>query len=525
MQQTDPRIRGYVIDGSKMYINLTNPVQPGESVEMRFCWNFTIPSADSQMRMGHDGNVFFLAYWYPQLAVYDDVTGFPGVADGWDQDHHLGTAEYYMGYADYSVLINAPVGFLVAATGQPQNLQEVLSPAVLSRIDEAMKGSTVLSVVNDETRASAFVPVEAGVATWHFVAENVRDFAFGMSPSWNWDATSAAVGDVDGNGSPDRTLIHALYRSGRSGWNRAAELMKFTIEDMSRRISPYPWPHMTAVEGFITGGMEYPMMMLAGGNRDDASMLSVSYHIGSHMWFPMIVGQNEKMYTWMDEGLATYNQTEGIGTFWKAPEVWMPELQPYYRLANTGYEVESMRHGDLFPIGTNARGLGSYNKPSVMLHALKGILGDELFSRAYRAYAQRWAYKHPTAFDFFNTFEDVVGKDLDWFWRPAFFETWTLDQSIGRVDSIDSGIAVTIVDLGLTPMPTPVTVTYGDGRVETKSVPVETWLSGAREAVVMFSAGLPTRVAIDDGAFLPDVDRTNNVWVAAAQSKPPPPGP
>jgi hypothetical protein len=135
VQQADPRIPGYVVDGSKMYVNLVKALEPDDSIEMRLCWNFTIPDASNQMRMGQDGEVLFLAYWYPQFAVYDDVTGHPMHGDSWDQDHHLGTGEYYMGFADYNVVINAPAGWLVPATGELVNGPEVFSPEVLARLE------------------------------------------------------------------------------------------------------------------------------------------------------------------------------------------------------------------------------------------------------------------------------------------------------------------------------------------------------------------------------------------------------
>jgi len=226
----------------------------------------------------------------------------------------------------------------------------------------------------------------------------------------------------------------------------------------------------------------------------------------------MIVGQDEKAYTWMDEGLTSFNTNEGHFDFWPDTTVWTPDRQAYFRIAGTGLEVESMRHGDQYPLDTSARGMASYGKPALMMHTLRGLVGDDLFYEAYREYARRWAFKHPTPYDLFNTFEDVLGMDLDWFWRPAFFETWTLDQEITSVKSEEVGITVTIRDNGLTPLPAPVTVTYADGRTETQVVEVETWLAGARETSLNFPAGEPIRVEIDPEGNLPDVDRENSVW-------------
>lgn len=517
LEQADPRLKGYVVSGTKMVIHLVDPLEPGGSVELRLCWDFQIPASSNNIRMGHDGEVFFLAYWYPQIAVYDDVTGAHGHGDGWDFDRYMGNGEFYMDFADYDVRITVPEGYLVPATGVLQNAGDILAPAVLVRLEAAAEGSDVVAIVTDSTRDTDFLPTQSSSATWHFKADNVRDFAFGLSNHYRWDATHADVGDRDADGQGDRAMIHSFYRPGVSSWDRSAEFVKFSIEHLSETIMPYPWPHMTAVEGLIGGGMEYPMMTLIGGfNRSPGSLFSTTYHEVGHMWFPMIVGQDEKEHTWMDEGVTSFHQTDGRGAFHQDPDVWRPERQPYYNIAGTGYEVESMRHGDNYPFGTSARNLASYNKPAVMLNALRGILGREVFTEALREYARRWAYRHPTPFDLFNTFEDVAGQDLDWFWTPAFFETWTLDHGVSSVVPGEVEVQVNIQDLGLTPMPVPVTVTYADGRQESSRLGVDPWLEGARETSLTFPPGDVVRVEIDPEGFLPDVNRANNVWEASA---------
>jgi hypothetical protein len=332
--------------------------------------------------------------------------------------------------------------------------------------------------------------------------------------SYVWDATRALVGDRDGNGTEDYAAIYAFYRPGTTSWERSAEFARFSIEHLSKMIFPYPYPHMTTVEGIIGGGMEYPMITLIGGARNDNSLFGVTYHELGHMWFPMVVGQDEKTFTWMDEGLTSFNTNEGRGEFFDV-EAWDPKWQGYYRFAGTGQEVESMRHADEYPLGTAARGIASYSKPAVSLHALRGIAGEERFKDAYREYARRWMYKHPQPYDLFNTFEDQLGEDLDWFWTSMFFETWTLDQSIGKVEESATEISVTVADRGLTPMPAPVRVTYEDGHIEERLVPVATWLGGEREAELSFPPGTVTSVEIDPDKYLPDVDRDNNTWEPA----------
>ncbi len=516
IEQGDPRLDGYVISGTKMVINLVDPVEPGGSVDMRFCWDFPIPASSSNMRMGTDGQVFYLGYWYPQVAVYDDVTGGPGFGDGWDLDRYMGTGEFYMDYADYDVRVTVPEGYLVPATGVLQNAEEILTPEVLGRLAQAATDSDVVNIVTDDNRDSAFVPTNTGNATWHFTASNVRDFAFGLSDAYVWDATHAVVPDRDNDGKSDHVAINAFYRPQARPWHRSAEFGKFSIENLSKDVIPYPWPHMTTVEGIIRGGMEYPMMTLIGGGRSESGLFSVTYHEIGHMWFPMIVGSDEKENAWMDEGLTSFNQSNGNVDFNHDPNVWDPERQAYYRIAGSGYEVAPMRHSDEYPFGTEAYSIASYSKPAVMLHALNGLLGEDLFYKAFKEYARRWAFKHPTSYDLFNTFEDVTGEDMDWFWRSAFYETWTLDQAVASVDSSDDGVNVTIRDLGLSTMPAPVTVTYADGKKESQRVDVKVWLAGNREATLTFPAGSVTKVEIDPDQFMPDVDRSNNVWEASS---------
>ena len=372
---------------------------------------------------------------------------------------------------------------------------------------------------------------------WRFEAENVRDVAFSASAAYVWDATRALV-DRDGDGeAADAVLINAFYRpAGESPysapWERSAEFSAFSIEHLSEMLWPYPWPHMTAVEGIITGGMEYPMMTLIGGDRTDERLFSVTYHEIAHMWYPMMVGTNEKAFTWMDEGLTSFNTNEGIAAFFdgSAPDreridAWDRSRQSHYYLAGTGYAVPPMRHNDRYPlgggtrqvdpVGGSARGVASYSTPAVALHALRGLYGEADFFDAYRAYGQRWRGKHPYPYDLFNTVEDELGEDLDWFWTPTFFETWVVDHGVESVVTEGGAVEVLVVDRGMAPMPAPVRVTYADGRTEDRRVEVETWLGGADEAVLTFPAGDVVRVELDPGGFVFDADPTNDVWTPA----------
>lgn len=485
---------GYSIENTVMEIRPPSPIGPGDDVVLGMAWSFEIRSEGRAPREGTDGEVFYLGYWYPQMAVYDDV-------QGWDVDPFRQWAEFYMDHADYDVRITVPEGWLVTATGELQNTEDVLAPFVRERLVRAAESHEPIAVVAAGERKAATVASGSGTLTWHFRAERVRDFAFGTSDQYVWDATYARTGE-------GRSMIHAFYRPGTASWERAAEFGQYAVEFLSDLIIPYPYPHMTSVEGVVGGGMEYPMITIMGGNRTPRSLFGVTVHEISHMWFPMIVGSQETDFSWMDEGLTTFNTREAADAFWPEEEPWQPNTG-YFSLAGSGEEIEVMRHGDLF---SSVRTLvtASYDKTGRILHALRGLVGEDDFRRAYRTYAERWAFKHPYPYDFFNTFEDVLGRELDWFWQPLFFETWTLDQAIARVDV--GANTVTIDDRGLVPMPVLLRATYDDGRTEEVRIPVEEWLDGSRSHTAQLPEGAVQRVEIDPDGYLPDVERTNNVW-------------
>ena len=509
----------YAVDGTILTLALPSPLAPGGTVRLDVAWSYPVPPATGTYRQGTDGEVVYVGYWYPQLAVYDDV-------DGWNTDPYLGNGEHYMGYGDYTVAFDVPAGWLAWGTGTLENEADVLTAETRRRLDRARAGDGIVHVVTEAERGRATAPGRDGRLVWQFRAESVRDVALSASPAYVWDATHADV-DQDGDGTDEAVLINAFYRPGTASWERSAEFGKFAIEHLSEMLLPYPYPHMTAVEGVIGGGMEYPMMTLIGGDRTDASLFGVTYHEIGHMWFPMVVGSNEKAFTWMDEGLTSFNTNEGAAAFFdgSAPgrpeaDAWDRARQSHYRLAGTGYAVPPMRHNDRFPlgggtrevdpVGGSARVIASYSTPAVLMRALEGVVGREALFGAYQEYARRWAFKHPTPYDLFNTFEDALGQDLDWLWTPTLFETWTVDQGLVNVRDGAGGLEVIVEDLGLAPMPAVVAVTYADGRVERRTLGVEVWLAGTTEATVTFPAGEAVRVDLDPDGFLHDADRSNN---------------
>ena len=503
---------GYSVEGTTMWIGLPKPLSPHDSLDLDIAWAFQLPP-DGAPREGSTGDVLMVAYWYPQLAVYDDV-------NGWQKDPYLGGAEFYMGYADYEVNLSVPQGWLVAATGELTNAQEVLSQQTRDRLAEARRGASVVHVVREADRGAGRNKATNtgfdGVLIWRFRARNVRDFDWGTSSKYLWDATIAAVGDRDGDHRPDTTVINTFYRpdARKWAWDRSGEYERNVVEFLSSYLWPYPWPQMTALEGPTScSGMEYPMLTCIGGPRDTLALYSVQVHETAHMWFPMQVGSDERRYAWQDEGLTRFNQAQGMQAFFKGFDRERISRENYLDLAKTDGEVPLMRPGDQYPYGTPAYSIASYDKMSTNMSTLRGLLGNDAFLSAYRTYGLRWQYKHPTPYDFFNTFNSLAGRDLGWFWRTWWYEVWTLDQAIASATVVGDKLVVTIEDRGLAPMPVRLVVTRTDGRVERRELPVEAWLAGARQQQIALDNPQPVaRIEIDPEQLFPDIDRSNNRW-------------
>jgi hypothetical protein len=500
----------YVVFGTRVVILPHEPVAPGATVKLEIEWSLPIPQAGAGERMGYGEDLFFLAYWYPQMAVYDDVIG-------WHPDPFVGTTEFYHGFGRYEMTLDLPAGWVVMGTGHLVNADETLAPAVLQRYRLAADSDTVIQILRSPDFENATRPGEGGRLRWRFAADSVRDVAFSATRRSNWDGMRAAVGDRNGDGRTGYTSIHVFWRETAPLWSEVARYSAHSISFFSRFMGiPYPWPHMTAVEGgeIIGGGMEFPMMTLMGdyNQRGPEQLYYVTAHELAHMWFPMIVSSDERRYTWMDEGTTTFNENMARADFFNDPTQYLEDMATYLRIAGDEEEGEIMRRS-AFHYSPFAYGVASYMKPGTVLVALRGVLGEEMFMRAFREYAQRWKYKHPYPWDFFNTFEEVSGRELGWFWRSWYFETWTLDQAVHSVIAqADGTTLITIEDRGRVPMPVHLTITRADGRTERHAIEVEHWLSGHTTAGIAVPGTDVTRVEIDAAMQFPDVDRANNVW-------------
>ncbi|MDE3173386.1 MAG: M1 family metallopeptidase [Gemmatimonadota bacterium] len=488
-----------------MRINLAEPLRPGQKVVLDIAWHFPIPEHGAD-RMGYDGSLFEFGQWYPAVCVYDDV-------QGWNIEPYLGQGEFYREYGDFSLAVTVPSGYIVAATGTLQNPREVLTPAEIGRLARAAKSDTTVHIVTQAELASgAARPRKGGTQVWRFEAKNVRDVAWATSPEYLWDASSW-----------HGVLAQAYYRpSAVNPWSDAADQARMSILEYSTRWFQYPYPQITVAEGPISG-MEYPMLAMEARSRDVYGLYNVITHEIGHNWFPMIVGSNERMHFWQDEGFNTF-----INTFSEArryPEQGteaqreLEERQQVEGVMKAGYDTPI----DVGPDRINPflLGVNQYVKTSMALHLLRHeVLGDSAFDDGFREYIHRWAYKHPTPADFFRTMEDAGGRRLDWFWREFFETNDQFDQTIDTVTTKQVGdteqVVVAYGNLARGVLPIVARFTFSDGTTQDVDYPAESWYMNSVRFVrqYAFVGKQLVKIQLDPDNRLIDVNRTNNIWLA-----------
>lgn len=418
-----------------MRVDLPAPLKTGQSFSFSVEWNYNITDYYGRSGMEFfpkDGNYnYFIAHWFPRMAVYDDV-------NGWQHKQFLGQGEFTVPFGNYKVAITAPNDHIVGASGECQNYAQVLSKTQLERLEKAKKNfkDPTLIVTQDEA-VTAEKGKPTGKKTWIFKADNVRDFAFTSSRKFIWDAMMT---DVQGK----KVLCMSYFsKEGNPLWEKySTQVIAHTLKSYSARTIAYPYPVAISCHATPGGGMEYPMISFNGGRPEPDGtysesvkygMIGVIIHEVGHNFFPMIVNSDERQWSWMDEGLNTFCQ-------YLAEQEWdrnfpsrrgEPQYIVDYMKSAPSTQVPIMSSSDnVLQFGPNA-----YAKPATGLNILREtIMGRELFDYAFKEYARRWAFKHPTPADFFRTMEDASGVDLDWFWKGWFYGVEPVDQDLVEVE-------------------------------------------------------------------------------------------
>jgi hypothetical protein len=479
-------------------ITPASPILPGATATIETAWRFTVPLVDTTVRgqrMGRYGSYLYqVAQWYPQIAMYDELRG-------WDTDQYLGNAEFNNQFGSFDVRITAPGGWLLGATGELKNPEEVYSKRTRDRLALAMNVDTTVRVVEANERGAGATAAGSKL-TWHFTAPLVNDFAFAVSRDYVFEATHATI---PGRGKiPVNVLYlpqHVNYRT-----NNTAQYGRKALEEHSRFLFPYEFSQGTIADGPETG-MEYPMIIFNG------SSLGVTVHEFGHQWFPMMVGSNETRYGFMDEGFNGYIDAIAVSRISNTVLARQIGVPGYRRIAGTELEAPMMWIADYAGPGY---GVQTYGKAPMALNVLGAVVGDSAVGRALAEYAMAWKYKHPTPYDFFFSMNKSLGKNLDWFWYEWFFTTYTLDQSIESARIVGDQVELSVRDKGDMAMPIIVGIEWTNGNRTVMTYPADVWFTGSRilTAKLSLSGRTIKSITLDPQDRFYDLDRSNNVWNA-----------
>ena len=493
--------RNLRIDNTIAWLTLVAPLAPGDSVDIGAAWSFNVPTDDAP-RMGTDGSVTMVGYWYPQFCVYDDVAG-------WQVDPYLATGEFYMDDADYDVRISVPEGVLVAATGALQNAHEVLTPSARERLQRAARSFAVIPIVNDSLRKVHGGSASGRSLTWHFTASQVRDFAFYTSRDVVWDAMAALVPRA--GSSVDTVLIHAFYRSRERDWRNAADIGRTSIEHFSRLLWPYPWSQMTLVEGIVDGGMEYPMLTVVSVRGDSRELRTTLAHEIGHMWYPMQVGSDERRFAWMDEGLASWLERSLLrsSTGHDDDDDGVPAL--YRSVARLHGEQSMMTHADHYSSALTFTA-ASYDKLVVVFRAFSAEYGDTALLQGLRTYGAAWAGRHPYPSDFVRMVFAAAGDERDAFARDWIYGTGTFDAQIDDVQRARDTLTVMVRSTGGAQLSVPVVITRDDGRIERVRIAAASFRRNSTQVIQVAGARSVISIVLDPAHALPDMNRGNQRW-------------
>ena len=425
----------YTINQTMMRIELPKTLQPGERFRFKVEWSYNI--TDRMVRAGRGGYEYFAedgnylyttTQWYPRMAVYSDF-------QGWQNKQFVGSGEFALTFGNFKVNITVPADHVVGATGECQNYSQVLTAAQYRRWQQAQNANAPIEVVTLADAKQAMKGKAKAKKTWTYVAENVRDFAFVSSRRLVWDAMPA---QIEGGRKamamsyygPEAYPLYSKY---------STKVVAHTIKTYSKYTIPYPYPVAISVEA--ANGMEYPMICFNYGRTEKDGtyaetikygMIGVIIHEVGHNFFPMIVNSDERQWTWMDEGLNTFVQyltEQEFDNNYPSTRGPAHKIVDYMKLPKNELEPIMTNSENIIRFGPNA-----YAKPATALNILREtVMGRELFDYAFKEYAHRWAFRHPTPADFFRTMEDASAVDLDWFWRGWFYGTDPVDISINDV--------------------------------------------------------------------------------------------
>ena len=439
------------------------------------------------------------------VCVYDDL-------NAWNNLPYTGQGEFYLEYGDFNVNITAPSDHIVVCSGKLLNPLETYTLDQLDRWAQA-EGSdeTVMIRTPDEINDPSSRPMGRKMITWRFKMENTRDVAWASSSAFILDA--ARINLPSGKKSM-AISAYPVESFGDNAWERSTEYTKASVEHYSERWFENPYTTAINVAGNVKG-MEYPAVSFCSYQSTGASLWGVTDHEFGHNWFPMIVGSNERLYGWMDEGFNSFVNDISTKEF-NNGEYHRGRMNMH--MAALGFASDNLEPLITAPDNLKERNMGlQYYKTAMVLWLLRdNVLGAKRFDDAFKEYIHRWAYKHPAPNDFFRTMEDVSGEDLGWFWRSWVYNNWKLDQAVTNVEYVENdpskGAFITIKNMKEIPMPVTIEITTQSGNKVRKELPVEIWKKNVSWKFLVETKESFKKVMIDPDFRYPDIDAKNNYW-------------
>ena len=503
------RIEKMLIDGQEkstdeLRISGTNmstrvpALLPGKQIKFDISFSYVL-NKTSHVRTGMvDDSAAFVAYFFPRIAVYDDV-------DGWNKIPYTGDAEFYNDFCSFNVQVTVPKDYIVCATGNLLNASDVYNASIVQRIKDAEASDGITKVIDTTDLESGNITAQNATNTWKFKADSVTDFVFATSDHYIWYASSLVVDPA----SKRRTRVDAVFNPEHADYFNVINHARKTVELMSYNFPawPYPYPHETVFDGLDQ--MEYPMMVNDNPLEDNADEIELTDHEIFHTMFPFYMGINETKYGWMDEGWAT------IGEWLLSPMIDSTIAPDDYGM--DAYDDGAGKDFDM-PItsltyqqsGANSF-LNAYAKPGMGYLYMKDMLGDALFTKALHYYIGQWHGKHPIPLDFFNCMNAGSGKNLNWFWQRWFYDGGVPDLAIGSVKQSGKKVTVTVQMKGSKPVPIHLTVFYKDGSTQSLHQTMAVW-EKSNTSSVSFTANQSIQKIVLGDVHDADVDSSNNIW-------------
>ncbi len=480
-----------------------DPVMPGGTADIHIEWKYRMPPRVLLRTGPYDSTSFFVGYWFPQMAVYDDITG-------WDNHAYSGIQETYNDYADYEVEIKVPGEYLVWATGEQVNEDQLFEKTYLSRIRKSRQTEDTITIVGREDLGKGILKGEKLFRTWKFVARNVPDFTWAASDHFLWDATSL---EVEAGEERKRVWVNSAYPDNRKDYSAVVGYAKESIRYLSEEFPgvPFPYPRLTIFHGKQGGGMEFPMMVNNSHILDTALMMELTSHEIAHTYFPFYVMTNERLYAWMDEGwvsLFGHSFVKKLG--YGSSRTFLDHTSGYEGAGGRIYDAPLVVPSMM--LNRFSQTNHYYIRPVQASAFLMEIMQEKGVGNPLPAFIEAWAGKHPVPADFFNMMNGLAGENLSWFWEPWYYQYGYPDLGIGEVDFDGEQLGISVERKGRQPVPVVLTLIFEDGTQKKVRSSIQTWKDGRERHILQVESGRePVRIMLGNEE-IPDVRHGDNTW-------------